>query len=199
MRLFQAIVFVAATLASEPANAHGLTPGPVGIYFAAEHILTEMPVPLALIAFGLLLGLNRHVAMTWAWLPLILGIVVGMAGILAWRLYIHPVLPLLLLTLIVALWAASGFRLPRSGAAILGVCIGYFLGVFIAPGPASWSMKAYAIIGGLTGVNLGVLSVFIIVALINERWSYSWIAISFRIVASWLAAIVAMVAALSLQ
>lgn len=198
MRLLGALVAIAASALSFPVFAHGLTPGPIGIYFAALHALTEMPLPLVLISISLLLGLNRDVAIGQTWLFLMLGIAGGLTGILAWGFYVHPILPLLLLTVFVALWAASGVQLPRSAATILTAIIGYFVGVYFAPGPAPWLMQAYAIVGGTIGASLGVLGIYFIVALITDRWSFIWIKLTLRIMASWVAAIAAMVAALSL-
>ena len=199
MRFCQATIFIGAITLSYPALAHGLTPGPAGIYFAALHILTELPAPLLLIAFGLLLGLNRHLAIIWVGLIFLLGMATGIIGILTWRLYIHPILPLQLLTVIVALFAASGIRFPRSASMVTALVIGYFLGVFFAPGPASWSTQTYAITGGIIGTCLGVFSMFLVVALTTDRWNYFWIKLALRILASWIAAIAAMVAALSFQ
>ncbi|MEO1608976.1 MAG: hypothetical protein AAFR90_06440 [Pseudomonadota bacterium] len=199
MRLPRTLVTITASTFAFPAFAHGLTPGPIGIYFAALHTLTEMPMPLVLISVGLLLGLNKDVPIRQTWLFLILGIAGGLTGILAWRVYIHPILPLLSLTVIAALWAASGVQLPRSAATVIAVMTGYFAGVFFAPAPALWSMQAYAIAGGAIGTCLGLLATYFTVALITGRWNFFWIKLSLRIVASWIAAIAAMVIALSLQ
>ena len=142
MRGIGAVVVFGALVASGPAFAHGLTPGTRGIYVAFLHTLSEMPIPFALVALGLLLGLNGLVALKWAWPAIMLGIVVGIVGLMVFRVFIDPEWPLLLLTFIAAAWAASGIGLPSSAAAIAGCCVGYLLGVFIAPGPASWSTQA---------------------------------------------------------
>lgn len=199
MRALRAIVAVGAVTLSSPAFALGLTPGPVGIYFAFLHFLSEMPVPLTLITLGLLLGLNGHQAFRWAWPSLMLAMPVGLVGILEFRIFIYPESPLLLLTIVVGLWAASGIVVPAYAAAIISLCVGYFLGVFIAPAPASWSTQAYAIVGGLLAVNFVVICVFLIVELIRTWWDMPWIGIALRVVASWLTAIAALVAALLLR
>jgi len=199
MRLLPALVTIAASALPSPVFAHDLTPGPIGIYFSALHTITEMPMPLVLIAIGLLLGLNRDVSIWQTWLCLMLGIAGGLTGILTWGIYIHPILPLLSLTVVAALWVTSGVRLPRSGATIFATITGYFIGVFFAPVFAPWLMQAYAIAGGTIGISLGVLGTYFTVALITDQWSFFWIKLTLRIVASWIAAIATMVAALFLQ
>lgn len=199
MRLLWAIVVIAASTFSFPAVAHGLTPGPIGIYFAALHTLTEMPLPLVLVSIGLLFGLNKDLAISQTGLFFLFGVAGGVTGILVWQFYIFPILPLLSLAAIGALWAASGVRLPQFAAAVLAAITGYFAGVLFAPGPAPLLMQAYAIAGGTIGALLAVFGTQLIVASVIHRWSFIWIKLAFRVVASWLAAIAVMVAALSVQ
>ncbi|MCB1510247.1 MAG: hypothetical protein KDJ36_05035 [Hyphomicrobiaceae bacterium] len=122
-----------------------------------------------------------------------------MAGILMWRVYIDPELPLLLLAFAAALWAASGLALPWYGAVVFGISMGYFIGVFITPAPASWSMQAYAIAGGLIAANVSVVAMFAIATAIRERFYPEWSVIAMRVVSSWLAAISALILALSMR
>lgn len=105
-------------------------------------------------------------------------------------------MPILLLTFIVALWVASNVRVTRYTATILGLSIGYFIGIFVAPAPASWSMQVNAVSGGLIGIRIAVPGTYALVSSITERWTSDWINVAFRVVASWLAAIAAMTAAL---
>ena len=94
MRLLGAVLAIAASTFSVPAFAHGLTPEPVDAYFATLlHTLTEMPLPLVLISIGLLLGLNRDVAIAQAWLSLMFGIAGGLTGILAWDFWNRRIRP----------------------------------------------------------------------------------------------------------
>ena len=199
MRALRAAAFCTGLLVPGVTFAHGLTPGPQGVYFAFFHTLLEMPAPLMLLATGLVIGLNGAKALEVA-LPLhIVGMAIGLTAILHFRVFVDPELPLLAVAVISGLWAALSAPLPWQAAAFLGIVTGYLLGVFIAPGPASWATQAYAIAGGMAAAVLGIICVFAVVMVVRERWMVPWVAIGFRVVASWLAAISALVAALSLR
>ena len=79
MNPLRALIFVAASIlpsaltAHEFPGAHGVDPDQSVVYFTVLYTL-QMPLPLVLVTAGLLLGLNRTVDITHAWLSLMSGI-----------------------------------------------------------------------------------------------------------------------------
>ncbi len=199
MRAIRAVAFCAGWLVPAEAFSHGLSPGPEGIYLAFIHTLSEMPVPLVILATGLLIGLNGTKALEAA-LPLhIVGMAIGLIALLQFRIFVDPELPMLGVAVASGVWAALSAPLPWLVAAILGMLSGYFMGVFIGPGPASWATQVYAIAGGMSASVFGIVLVFAVIHLIRERWTMSWVTIWLRVVASWLTAVSTLVAALALR
>jgi hypothetical protein len=182
-----------------PAWAHAAIPGIGGAYAAFWHTLTELPAPLTLIGLGLLLGLHGTDALKWAWGAFFFMTIVGLALAMGIGIFIDPELPMLLIALFAGLYAASGLRLTAALATVLGAFGGYFLGVFIAPSPASWPTRAYAIAGGLIAANFALVFLVAAVESVRTRWQLPWITIALRVVASWIAAIAALVTALSIR
>lgn len=160
-----------------------------GAYAAFGHTLTEAPAPLTLIGLGLLIGQNGIAALKCAWLAFFPAMMIGIAATLHWGAIVYPEIPLMLIAIVTGLLAASCFKLTRASAVGIGLAAGYFLGVFSAPGPASWSTTAYMSSGALLAANLMFVYLSIIIDAILQRWSITWILLGFQIVGSWVVAI----------
>ena len=145
MRLRRSAVIIAAkatVLIIMPAGAvlaHAPVPGPRGAYAAFVHTLTEPPAILALLGLGLLIGTHGLDALKWAWSGFILAMIAGLTGFWAFGLVINPELPLLAVALAAGGLVAAALPLATWAAGGLGAIAGGFLGIFIAPIPASWS------------------------------------------------------------
>lgn len=199
MRTARTIAVLLTLMLPLPALAHAPTAGIGGAYAAFTHTLTEPPAPLALLGLGLLLGLHGAETFKWTWLAFFAAMSAGVGTTVALKVFLDPEVPLVLIALVSALLAASGFALPHLAAIGLGGLAGFVFGVFIAPSPASWSTQAYTVCGGLLAANIALLYIVSAVDTIRERWPMTWITIGLRVIASWIAAISALMLALSIR
>ncbi|MGE0626870.1 MAG: HupE/UreJ family protein [Hyphomicrobiaceae bacterium] len=199
MKALRVIAAAGAVALPTPVWAHTLVPGIGGAYAAFAHTVTEPPAPFALLALGLLFGVHGASVFKWAWLSFFAAMIVGVVSTLAIRVVVDPELPLVLVALTAGLLAAAALPLPVQAAAGLGSIAGYFFGVFGTPAPASWSTTAYFVTGAMAGANLTLVFVVAGVEMIRQQWQQKWIAIGFRVIASWIAAISVLMLALSMQ
>lgn len=182
-----------------PAYAHVTSPGLAGAYAALLHAVTEPPAPIALIGLGLLLGLNGAEALKWAWPAFALAMTGAMALMVTVRVYVDPQVPLLALALGCGLATAAGLRLPAVLAAGIGAAGGYFIGVLSAPAPASLTTTLYSMTGALIGANLALVFGVAVIDMARQQWPQPWLVTGVRALGSWVAAIGAMLLALSLR
>lgn len=196
MSLRGSIIVVVALLPS-PATAHVAIPGIGSAYAAFAHATTEPPAALALLALGLLAGMHGAAGLMHLFPAFLLALLVGVATTLLFGVVVDPELPLLYVALGCGLYTAGGFPLPATAAIAIGAFAGAVFGIFSAPAPASWSTQAYFISGGLTGASFALIWLAAAVAMLRARWPMHWVSIGLRIVASWIAAIAALMAALA--
>jgi hypothetical protein len=197
VRALTATAVLIMSLSPVPAIAHATIPGLNVAYAALFHALTAAPAPLALLGLGLLLGMHGAQVLKWAWAAFFLAMIAGVGGTLILRAFVDPELPMLAIALAAALWAASALPLHGAVAALAGAIAGYAFGIFIAPSPASLSTQAHAVVGGLIGANFALVFVVAAVDTIRKRWTMPWVTIGLRVLAAWIAAIAALMAALS--
>jgi len=208
-------VLVALSLAG-PAWAHPALPGIGGAYAAFTHAITEPPAPLALLGLGLLVGINGAGSVRWACGSFFAATLGGLAATLALDVDTNPELPLVLVALTTGILTASGLPVANAAVTVLGLLTGSLFGVFAAPEPAATATIAYSSSGQLTvarddlpwstllwsssgavlGANLALVFVASAVDSIRKHWPRLWLIVGMRVLASWVAAIAALMAAL---
>ena len=159
----------------------------------------KMPAPLTLISLGLLVGLHGAKLLRFAWPAFFCAMLVGLAVSMGFDVFVDPALPMLWLALFAGVYAASGISLAPSGACGLAGLCGFFTGLFISSTAAPWLTQVYGIAGRVISANLTLVVVAGVIGYVRTRWSYIWVLIGLRIIASWLAAIAAIMTALLMQ
>lgn len=191
--------FVALVLTSSASMAHGTLPGPGGAAYAFVHSFIQPPVPLVALGLGLLAGAQSAFRPVRLAAALAAGILCGVISILVLRLRVDPLLPLSLLAAGAALSVASGHDMPAPILPAIFVVSGYLLGIFIAPGPASLSTVAYAVIGSASGLTAATLAIACLAAGLRSYTRCSLMQIVLRVFSAWIGAIALLYAAFLLR
>jgi len=196
MKKRKALVLTAAVLPS-PAAAHGFAPGanPWSQILAGASVpFAEPAILLALLPLGLALGIWRADGLPRLWTALAAGLAAGVVAAPLAGLSIA--FAAILAGLATALMGAAALAWPTwlMGAATAGT--GLVVAMTALEGHAPGSLPATVHIGMFMGAGVAVGLPFALVALSRGPGTAPWLLIGWRVLASWLAAIALMLAAL---
>lgn len=187
---------VAFGLLAGAAHAHSPIPGIEGFYTGLLHPATSPNQLLILAALGLLLGQARGRWTGSAWggfaCAMLAGIAAGQLGASTGRVE-------LALVVLGAAAATLAALLPgRMGGAVLvlSVCGGFALGLASTPDSGPFRATAITFAGSFAGANLGLLYVAGTIGWVRDRAKARWTQVGLRVIASWIAAIAILMAAL---
>lgn len=189
--------FAAFVALPEAAAAHTPTAGIGGFYLGLSHPLLVPGVLLALLSLGLVVGQRGDAAFVPAWPAFASGAVAGVALTLVAGFLIEPNVPLLVLATVYGLFAASALPLPRSGAMAGAAAAGVLIGIAAAPDPGPLRATVITAGGALISAHLLFLFVVGVAMRVHETFTRAWVAVALRIAGSWIAAVAALMAALS--
>jgi len=160
-------------------------------------VLFWPPTMMAMIALGLFASLWRANGMVLVWPYLILG---QMAGILISALNLQgmAILPYLVGILLAFITALELVKSP-AGAKLLAAAIGFAVTASALEGHPLASLPLMIYLGIFVAANMGVATTAALVAISLERLKYHWVVIGWKIVASWLIAIMMLQLAFELK
>jgi len=177
--------------------AHSPVPGIRGFYLGLAHPFTEPAVVLALLSLGLVLGQRGADAFRKAWLRFAISLVLGLAIAFTAKSVMEPYAFLLVITFLLGLFATSALPLPKTAAFAIGAPVGYFVAISSMPDPGPWRAVAFSVTGNVLGINLLLLFTTGSVLHLREEFDRWWLAIGFRVIGSWIAAISGLMIALT--
>lgn len=189
-----AIAIAAAALAAPPVLAHQVMPGVTGLPGAALHTLTAADQVMALVAVGLLAGLNRWRGLGAAMAGLVVGFAAGFADLLYGPTIPQAWLGALVVALVAALASAFNLKPYPAVAFAFAAVIGAVIGIGAQPSGETWADIANTGAGTLLGIVIIEVVPGVISALIRAGWPRVLI----RVAASWIAASSLMVLAFAL-
>lgn len=179
-----------------PAQAHSPQTDVGGFYVGFAHPFMMPSHLLAMLAVSLLLGLRWPASLEKAIGFFAAGFPAGLVA--AWTI-LPPgteILPLLVMAVAAAgLAALFPGRLKNVIIGVAAIC-GFFVGIGSRPDDGSFNALAFTITGSAFGAMLAVILFTSLITALREKVSAAWLTIALRVVAAWLAAIAAMLAAL---
>jgi HupE / UreJ protein len=181
----------------DAALAHGSVPGFKGFYLGLAHPLTVPGVVLALASLGMLLGQNGLKNLREAWFAFVVGMALGLAIIFSARPRLDVDALLFVMSILISLVVASAWTLPATAATAIGFITGGLASVAITPDPGPLGATIISVAGAVSGANLIVLVPASWIDYLREMFDRPWLGIAVRVVASWIAAISALMLALS--
>lgn len=185
-------------MCSNTAGAHSSGTGAAAFYEGALSVYVVPGLLLALIGFGLILGLQKLTA-EHAWQAFALAGLAGLGAVYLGLDIADPELPLIVLAMVAGLFVASGLPLPLVAAVLGGATLGFLVGVITFPHPGTFGSMALTALGGLISANVLLFYVAAIVTYVVGKFKLEWVVIGLRVAGSWIAAISFIVLALYLS
>ena len=191
------VLAIAAIMAfTGKAAAHAPMPGISGFYAGILHPLSAPLQILALAAAAVLLG-QRWPEHAVRWLGAFA--LAGIAGIASGQFGVPPIAanPGLLLSAVFAslLGAAFPARAALAGAVAAAIA-GFFIGLASTPDWGEFWPTVVALSGAYVGANVALFYLSFALGSIRLRFHQPWMAIGFKIVSAWIAAVAIMMSAL---
>jgi hypothetical protein len=170
--------------------AHTPSKGLQGFYTGALHIYSEVPVIVALLALGLLIGQSpdihkQRLSVVGFFITIILS---GVSAGCAWLAFDIQTLVLALWALVAVVCLKSAL-LPTWGKFIplvLVMCIAVILGQLAVPDPGPFMSFAVTLAGSIAGCVLGYLCSVALVSVVYERYQLLWQRTILRIFSAWM-------------
>ena len=159
-----------------------------------QAVLADVPVLLGVIAAGLFAGIWKPDGFPSLWLALLAGIAAG--AVLGFSALIPPTGPAYGLVIFIGILGALAppFSLPLMRG--LYFVIGMILTNAVLSGHTVAEVPAFAYVGILFALNIGISAIARLVFLSHQALPYGWVAITWRAGSSWLVAIAVMALAL---
>lgn len=176
-----------------PAMAHGPVAGIGAFYSGLLHPLMVPAHLLALVMLGLLVGQAGMTAMRRGYAGFLPGLVLGL-GLAVFDGYWPLEHPLLLLSASAGLVVALQWRLPAAALYTLaGAGAGLMIGIDSGPDGGTRGQR----LGALLGTGLGAFACLLLVGDLAERTRRHWQRVLLRVLGSWGAAAALLVLALA--
>ncbi len=183
---------IALLFLTSPAYAHSPIPGVLGFYHGLLHPFSTPSQALLMLGLGLLAGGFEKTFARWFLLAFFLSLIAGLIGPYAG---LTDVALYALAIVVSALAAVSHKRLFP--LAVLCVAIGgYLIGTVSVPDGGLLRDRVIVMSGSFLGANLSLLYISGLIYLVNERVSWDWTPIAFRVAAAWIAAVSAIMLAM---
>ncbi len=191
-------VFGVAALAAltGDASAHAPMPGIVGFYAGIVHPVSTPFQVLALVAAAAMFG-QRWPQNAGQWLGAFALAVI--AGIASGQLGAPPIaanLGLLLSATTTSLFAAAFPAGAALAGAVAAAIAGFFIGLASTPEQGGFWPTAVTLAGAFVGANIALAYLAFASASLRLRFDRPWMAVGFRIVSAWIAAVAIMMSAL---
>lgn len=179
------LTLLSAGVASSPARAHLVTTGLGPFYDGMSHLAVSLSDLLAVVALGLWAGLGGP-AKSRAVLAVVPAgwLVGGLAGFMASREVLLPVMSALVL-LVLGVLVAADVRLSRSTTAAIGAMVALLLGALNGTALAAGGGSRLGVVGIVTASSIVL---FLLSALVASR-RVPWQRIAVRVAGSWIAAV----------
>ena len=181
-------------ISAEPALAHAPVPGIKGFYIGLIHPFSTPAQALLILGVGLVTAGFPVSKVRWFvslfFVMSVLGVFVGSATFEPdMAMYCAAVVACTLAAL-----APGKFPLPVLICAALG---GLLIGFVSVPDDGPARDRLFTMTGSIAGANIGLLYLYGISSVIQERFEQDWIGIGFRVLAAWLGAIALLMLALA--
>lgn len=193
MNRFRSLIWLVFLLGAGPAQAHAPIPGLKGFYIGMLHPFSTPPQALLMIGLGLMVG-SFGAARAWPFLGAFLGVAIaglfiGTAGVeFDWALYGVAVTACAQVALLPGRLMPLALGLTAVGALLIGF--------YSIPDEGAMRDRIITMTGSMVGANIGLLYLFGATHLIQQRYTWLWVGIAFRVAAAWLGAIALVMLAL---
>ncbi len=195
MRSLRRVGWLPLILAASPVEAHAPIAGIEGFYIGLLHPFSTPSQALVVIGLGLMIGGFVAEKVRWQLGAFLICVFFGVfLGSAAWEL------DALLYALVFAACATAALlpgRLTFLAIALTAIG-GLLIGSVSIPDDGPTRDRIITMSGSIVGANLGLLYIFGIIHLIQQRYTWAWVAIAFRVAAAWLGAIALLMLALGL-
>ena len=194
MKIARRLCWLPLALAPGQAAAHAPVPGIEGFYIGLLHPFSTPSQALLMVGLGLLVGgfaVNKVAPLLGAFLVFsLVGLFMGSAE---WN-FKTPMFVVAFLAC--ALAALLPGKLQPVAIALCAIA-GFLVGSTSIPDAGPVRDRVATMSGSMVGANVGLLYLFGVALVINERFTWPWVRVAFRIAAAWLGAIALVMLALA--
>ena len=194
MRAIRRLCWLPIALAPGPAAAHAPVPGIEGFYIGLIHPFSTPSQALLMVGLGLVVGsfaVDKVAPLLGAFL--VFSFVGLFAGSADWNFET----PMFVVAFLACALAALLPGKLQSVAIVFCAIAGFLVGSTSIPDAGPVRDRVATMTGSMVGANVGLLYIFGVMLVINERFTWPGVRVAFRILAAWLGAIALVMLALA--